>query len=343
MSIDLIAWDIGGAHLKAVGLASSRIERVSQKPTPLWLGLDCFHEAVKAILAEMKAKPDCKHVITMTGELADIFSNRQDGVFQLMRAFEQHAPISLVFAGRQGLLKKVGAEHVADIASANWLATGFYAASCVSNALLIDIGSTTTDLMPIHEGQLAVRAYDDHRRMRSGELIYTGICRTSLMALTQTAPFDGEWLGLMAEHFATTADVYRLCGELPDDADLMPAADGGDKTIDASARRIARLLGLDLESAKFEAWIYLAHYFREQQLIQLRNACERQLSRVLLDEHAPFIGAGAGRFLVKELASRFQRPYIDFIDLFPNQASNPGISDCAPAASLALLARRHAA
>ena len=69
------------------------------------------------------------------------------------------------------------------------------------------------------------------------------------MALARRAPFAGHWVSLMAEHFATTADVYRLTGDLPEHADMLPSADHGAKNVAASARRLARMLGLDMEAA----------------------------------------------------------------------------------------------
>ncbi|MBS1213824.1 MAG: putative sugar kinase of the RNAseH/HSP70 fold, partial [Proteobacteria bacterium] len=315
MTIDLMGWDIGGAHLKAAALAGETISAVMQKPCPLWLGMDGLHAATREILQELSPARDCLHVVTMTGELADLFANREEGVWALVKGMAEHTGTERlwVFAGQKGFLRtsEMRAEHLVAIASANWLATGLYAASRLSDALLIDIGSTTTDLLLLQNGQLNARGYTDHERMRYDELIYCGIVRTPLMSLDSRAPFDGEWVGLMAEHFATTADVYRLTGELPDPVDQMPAADGGEKTCEGSARRIARLLGRDLESADMGAWLGVARYFRERQLTRIQQACERQLSRGITPHDAPLVGAGVGRFLVQELANRLSHPYLD--------------------------------
>ena len=346
MNIDLIGWDIGGAHLKAVAVAEDLVLAVSQKPCPLWQGLHHFHAAAAETIEEISPDPGCRHAVTMTGELVDLFANRQEGVFSLLRAIQEHCAAGsiLVFAGRLGFLKaaNVRPEHVPLIASANWLATGIHAASRVPEALLIDIGSTTTDLLILKDGEIETRGYTDYERMRYDELIYTGIVRTPLVTLAERAPFEGEWVGLMAEHFAATSDVYRLSGDLPEHADQMPTADGGDKTFLASAKRLARLLGRDLESADPQDWIRLARFFRERQLDRIGRACERQLSRGLLSRGAPFIGAGVGRFLVQELAVRLGHPYLDIVDLFPMHSSSHGfqVADCAPAASVARLAKQ---
>jgi probable H4MPT-linked C1 transfer pathway protein len=344
--IDLMGWDIGGAHLKAVALSGDQIISILQKPCPLWLGLGHFHDAALAILADLQPSPDCRHAITMTGELADLFANREAGVFALLHALCEHVPAEnvLVFAGQAGFLaaSRVGRNDVPAIASANWLATGAYASTRLEQGLLIDIGSTSTDLMVLSNREVQTRGYTDFERLSHGELVYCGVVRTSLMSLAKLAPFEGEWVGLMAEHFATTADVYRLTGELPDYADQAPTADGGEKTAAASARRMARLLGRDMESSAQASWEQLGFYYRERQLAVLMDACMRQLSRGVLDCDAPVIGAGVGRFLVQELATRLGHTYLDFADLhpMPSRSTQFLLADCAPALAVACLARQ---
>jgi probable H4MPT-linked C1 transfer pathway protein len=160
------------------------------------------------------------------------------------------------------------------------------------------------------------------------------------MALAPRAPFGGAWAPLMAEHFATTADVYRLTGELPPDADLHPAADGADKTIAGSARRLARMIGRDAEAAPLARWRQLALWFEESQLQHIAAALARALSRGLLDDAAPLLGAGVGRFLVARLALRLRRPYRDFAELIPDASAAAGwASACAPAVAVAWLLR----
>jgi len=221
---------------------------------------------------------------------------------------------------------------------------GYHVASSLSQGLLIDIGSTTSDFLLLKDGKAQPRGYADSERLQYGELVYSGVVRTSLMALATSAPFAGEWVGIMAEHFATTADVYRLTGELPAYADQSLTADGGEKTVQASARRIARLLGCDLESADMDAWKRLAGFFRERQLSSLTDACMRQLSLRLLDADAPFIGAGIGRFLVQELAQRLGHKFLDLNELYSMHplSSEFNLADCAPAVAVACLAARQA-
>ncbi|BBA35325.1 predicted sugar kinase of the RNAseH/HSP70 fold [Methylocaldum marinum] len=347
MSIELIGWDIGGAHLKAVALnGAGEIVAVLQEPCPLWLGLDRLHDAMNRILNVFAPGPGCRHALTMTGELVDFFENREQGVLALVQATTQCCSQNSVrvFAGPDGFLDPMAitAESAPKIASANWLASALWVAANVRDALFVDIGSTTTDIAPICGHRVRTRGYTDFERMRYDELIYCGVVRTPAMALADRAPFEGEWVGIMAEHFATAADVYRLCGELPDYADQAPAADGGEKTVRGSARRLARLFGRDAESASLKQWRRAARFFRERQLAKLHSALDCQLSRGLMDDDAPLIGAGVGRFLVRELAGRLGFPYKDFSELFSMVTPQNDFyaSDCAPAAAVACLAMR---
>jgi probable H4MPT-linked C1 transfer pathway protein len=365
MPLDWIGWDLGGAHLKAtVCSGTGAVTAVHQYPCPLWQGTGALENALDQAFRDLGAPASGGHAITMTGELVDCFPDRVEGVLRLVAIMAERCGSDrvLIFAGRSGFLSPAEVSHgnAAAIASANWLATALWSARQIGEGLLIDIGSTTTDLILLAGGEVCCKGYTDHERMRYDELVYTGVVRTPAMSLSETVPFEGEWVTLMAEHFATTADVYRLTGELPEHVDQMPAADGGDKTAPASMRRLARLVGRDFESARPTAWRQLAHFLRECQIARIHRAVERQLSRDRLPTEAPWIGAGVGRFLVSELARRQNRPYRDIEDLFPGLPktvpgscstlwsprsgppllpANWSVADCAPAAAVACLAR----
>jgi probable H4MPT-linked C1 transfer pathway protein len=337
-----IGWDIGGAHLKAACLnGDGRVEDVLQLPCPLWQGMPHFLDAFEQVLSRLPGGEAC-HAITMTGELVDLFPNRANGVRQLLAAVASRLPAERirVFAGDAGFVSlETGAELVEQVASANWMATAAYIAPCLPQGLLVDIGSTTTDIVPV-KGRTRALGRTDHERLVFQELVYTGVVRTPVMAVADRLPFEGEWIEPMAEHFATMADVHRLCGQLPADADQMATADNGGKDVADSARRFARLLGRDMESASLGAWRRCAEFVAERQLRRIADACARVLSRGLLDDDAPLIGAGSGRFLAARLAQRMGRPFLDFsglIDFAP--AARPWLASCAPAVAVAGLAR----
>ena len=231
MADDVITgWDLGGAHLKAAQVErGGRLVTALQVPCRLWLGMDeltrSLHEARRQL------RRSRRHGVTMTGELADLFADRAEGVARLSQTMtETLAGDDLrVYAGRQGFVASPG-EHWQAVASANWHASARFVGTRCPQALFIDVGSTTTDIVPIRSGQVDAVGYTDDERLVSEELVYTGATRTAVMAVTESVPFGGQRQRLMAEHFATMADVQRLAGELPEDADQLPTADGRGKT-----------------------------------------------------------------------------------------------------------------
>lgn len=338
-----IGWDVGGAHLKAaVADGAGVLLGIYQEPCPLWQGIERLESAVKRI--ESSLPEGCyRHAVTMTGELVDLFQHRSDGVERIVNAMENLFPNCdiRIYAGRMGFLKtcEIDARHHEAIASANWLASASFAARKTGNGLFVDVGSTTTDILLLHRGEVLAEGYTDYQRLISRELIYTGVVRTAVMALAHSVVDRGKTVGLMAEYFATSADVYRLTGELDERHDLSDTADGGEKTVTASARRLSRMIGCDFRPEELPRWRQLAEHLRSRQLHAIRQGCERQLSRLDLDNRCPFIGAGIGRFLVRRLAHAMGHDYLDFSDLFEIRSTGTGltVADCAPAAAVAVL------
>lgn len=339
----VIGWDLGGAHLKAARLdAAGRVARTVQLPCPLWQGIGHLAHALDEAAAELGEAP--VHAVTMTGEMVDLFPSREVGVHRLVTAARDRLarPGTELhfFAGKAGFVDGQAAGRGAmALASANWVATGEVVAEHMDAAILVDIGSTTTDLIPVAGGQVRTRCTDDAGRLVAGELVYTGAVRTPVMALAGRVPFGGEWVPLIAEHFATAADVHRLTGQLPEGADQHPSADGGPKTVEASARRLARMTGRDVESAPLAAWRGLAAWIARAQMRRIEDALERLLSREGLPGDAPIIAAGTGRFLLDELAARLGRRRVDFASLLPEGAESGAlVTDVAPAVAVAWLA-----
>ncbi|MEJ2590079.1 MAG: hydantoinase/oxoprolinase family protein [Candidatus Thiodiazotropha sp.] len=344
----IVGWDLGGAHIKAARIdGRGCVDAVVQLPCPLWQGLDRLETGIDGVLARFGDCSGLRHAVTMTGELVDLFPDRASGVRALIdvmgRRFSRQR--LAIYGGAAGFLHPDSAlERALQVASANWLASASWAAGRLPEGLLVDVGSTTTDLVPFAGGRVLATGYTDHQRLAGQTLIYTGVVRTPLMAITDRAPFAGEWVYMRAEHFATTADIHRLTGDLPEGVDLLPSADNGEKSDTGSARRLARMLGLDLDATDLDGWRRMARFIAERQLRQVTDACERVLSRPGVSPRAPLIGAGVGRFLAQQVCERLARPYVGFETLFdcadPMQTK---VAECAPAVAVAGLAKVRAA
>jgi probable H4MPT-linked C1 transfer pathway protein len=334
-------WDLGGAHVKLAELdADGHLVRAQQAPCRLWLGMDQLEQALLEL-----GGGDVRHVrhaVTMTGELVDLFPDRAAGVDAIIGTFLRvtGAQDVVVLAGDALVAPDEARERWHEVASANWRATARLAARLAGEALVIDVGSTTTDLMLVAGGIPVDGATDDHERLAAQTLVYTGVVRTPLMALARHVPFRGRTVGLMAEYFATTGDVYRILGTLDPACDHADTADGRGKSKAESIVRLARMVGLDAAQASVADWEALAAWFARLQLDHIRHACERQLSRSLIGNSAPVVGLGAGQFLAQRLAAELGRPHLDFASLAgiaPEHAAAVGV--CGPAFAVASLAR----
>jgi (4-(4-[2-(gamma-L-glutamylamino)ethyl]phenoxymethyl)furan-2-yl)methanamine synthase len=335
-----LGWDIGGAHLKLALVDNGNLVAARQLPCALWRGLGELQQAANAALDGLPAAD--RHAVTMTGELVDFFTDRTEGVSAILDFLTERvdtAPVA-VYATEGIFLPPAEAKaRPIDVASANWHATTRYLASTLGSGLLVDIGSTTTDIIPFRAGRIAARGTTDTERLTTGELAYIGIARTPLAAVARHVPFAGRLVGVMAEFFATSADAHRVAGTLPEGADLHPTADGRGKTPAESRARLARMIGMDESAAPEWAWRRLAETFIRQQTRQIEEAVDLVLSGVEMPSTAPLVGAGAGRFLAAEIARRLGRPYRGIEDIIPMASSDLAsrASDIAPAVAVALL------
>ncbi len=334
-----IGWDIGGAHLKVVALDNDgTVIYVDQIETPLWKGLEVLDQAVESLPEDLITNTK-SHGVTMTGELADIFPDRISGVRELVNKITTLLGQEVnIYAGEKGWLSSGSIEgNEVHIASANWHATAqFLATKIKTNGLLIDMGSTTTDIIPLVDGKPDSAGFSDQERLQKDELVYTGVNRTSVTAVVSSLPFAGEWQQIAAEYFSTMGDIYCLTEDIPENAGFTTADGKGTSLLDC-ARRLARVTGNDLHEAELAAWQELAHYISGQQMQQISASISRVKSRYPTDD-MPVIGTGAGQFLIRRLAEWHNMPYYDFADFLQgDEMLKQAAAICAPAMACSAL------
>jgi hypothetical protein len=99
------------------------------------------------------------------------------------------------------------------------------------------------------------------------------------------------------------------------------------------------MIGCDLGQPPAEEYERLASWLAHAQRRLVRRACDRQLSRGLLDSQAPVVGLGVGRFLVARIAAELGRDYRDFAALTGVAPElHDAVDVCGPAFAVALLA-----
>lgn len=339
-----IGWDIGGAHLKVIAMdRSGYIHFVKQQATPIWQGLEHLSTAIIDTRKHLTDHPKT-HVITITAELTDHFKDRQTGTKKILQCLhnELAGETYQIYTYTQGLIPATQADqHITEIASANWHATASFVAQQKEIGILIDIGSTTTDIIPFAQNRPINIAYSDHHRLRKHELLYTGVIRTAVMAILNKIYFDGQWQNIIAEKFSTMSDIYHLTGILnPDHASII-TADGAGKSKRDSARRLARMIGLDLnDTDSIKPMIDIAEYIASVQLAQINTALLTVLSRPETQQTTQLIGAGWGNFIAQKLATQNNMQYTEFTELLNiPKAETPALRNCESAIAIAQIAR----
>jgi probable H4MPT-linked C1 transfer pathway protein len=327
VAASVLGLDIGGANLKAghsSGVARSR-------PFALWKAPFALPDALRELLRDWP--PYDLLAVTMTGELCDCFATKREGVLTILGAVSAVAgqtPVRVWLTDGR-LVDVATALAVPQLAAAsNWLALATWAGRLAPHgpALLIDVGSTTTDIVPLLDGRPVPRGRTDTERLRCGELAYTGVTRTPLCALL------GEYAA--AEFFATTRDVYVMLGHLPEEPDDCDTADGRPATIACAEARVARMICADLETSDADERRNVAERAHLNQMDCLRG-CIADVSLAMSSHPQVAVLAGAGEFLA-ELALG-QQQFVQFRHVsFLRRELGAEVSRAAPAYALAVLA-----
>ena len=242
---DLLAFDIGGANIKA----ADGLGWTVSLDFPLWQRW----RDLPAVLAGIAAPRRPQRVVaTMTGEICDCYPSRAAGVSHIVESLIEAAR---GFDGEPGVYLTDGrlvpaTEAVAEwrlAAASNWHALARLAGSVAPDrrSVLLDIGSTTTDIVPLDYGQVAATAHDDAGRMLAGELVYTGVERSAVAAIVRRLPHRGCYRPVASELFAESRDAWLTLGCLPEAPTSTSTADGGPATVEAARIRLARTMLLD--------------------------------------------------------------------------------------------------
>lgn len=328
-------YDVGGAHLKVAVVEDGRVLAARQIACPLWQGLDRLDAALSEAAA-VTARA-ASHAVTMTAELCEVFPSREAGVVTLTRhlAGALGANVSF-FMGLKGFGDAGAAEDdTCSVASANFLATARAIALRRPKALLIDMGSTTTDIIACDRPL----GLTDAERLQTGELVYTGLTRTPVASVATRAPLAGQWQTLARDTFATLADVRRILDELPDGLDDHATADSRGKSVAESLARFARGFGRDADERHIAIWRTAAAYICERQLRSIYDGAIQVMSRPNLEFAGGVISAGIGAPAAGVVAQRLGLAATPFGDLVGASGDTAlKATHCAPAVAVALLA-----
>jgi len=273
----VVGLDIGGANLKGCGLTLDD----SGVPTeltfhsesfPIWQRerLDLWNLIANTVyeLANTPQAPELVSVV-MTAELSDTFQTKREGVTTIAKGVHRTLrEIPIVFPDID--LELLSFEEVLNdplrVAAANWPVLGWTVGRGIPNCILIDVGSTTTDIIAIRNGFPITRGKSDTSRLMSGELVYTGALRTNLSAILREIELDGVSCRVSSEYFATSADVHLVLGHIAKHQYTNDTADGRGKSIEECKARIARVVCGDIETIQESQIVDIARQAWTQQL-----------------------------------------------------------------------------
>jgi probable H4MPT-linked C1 transfer pathway protein len=294
-----IGLDVGGANLKAAnceGIACSR-------SFPVWKEPERLTAVIGEILSEF---PQCDAVaVTMTAELADCFETKATGVDAVLRSVERAAAgklISVWQTGAEFVTATVAREIPLLVAAANWHALATWTGRMVpaGASLLFDVGSTTTDLIPLLNGVPVPTGLTDLERLLSGELVYSGVRRTPLCSIARNIPFRESHCPLASEFFATTLDLYLTLGMIPQDPDDLDTANGKPATTAAAHDRLARMICCDRTEFTADDALSMSYFLADIQQRQITSAMQRVLKTQEQDCSHVLI-SGSGSFLAEKI------------------------------------------
>ena len=327
-----LAVDIGGANIKvADGRRYARAE-----PFALWRHHNELHKILDRLFRDAPAHRSL--AVTMTGELADCFTTKAEGVAFILRQVVETARANSVSVylvdGRLTTIENA-MENPRLAAASNWHALARFCARYASHgaALLIDIGSTTTDLIPIFDGKVVASGCSDTERLMRKELVYSGVQRTPLCGITSCVPYRGTDYPVANELFATTLDVYLTLQDLDEDHETLHTADGRPATRQAARDRLARMICADRSTFTDEDAQAAACEVADTQLKQILRAAERVIKRTLRPLHT-IVVSGQGEFLARRVVDRSDWD-VEMVSIC--EKLGPHVSQCATAHALAIL------
>ncbi len=291
----IIGLDIGGANTK---LASSDGTVVELHYLPLWKNTR-LPEVLKEI--SQRLKPE-KVAVVMTGELADCFEDKEQGIRFIKETVDSaFGSENVSYINSQGRFQSE-ADDLRELAAANWAASARLIGEEIGDCLFVDVGSTTSDIVPIISGEHRAGHTDFERLLRS-ELVYAGTLRTNLAALLEKVKLEKGICRTSSELFATTADAYLILGEIDESMYTCETADGAGRSRTESMRRIARLVCADLSEVGEQEIYEIAEQVMDKQVSTLAEAISEVAKRDGLKKIA---AAGLGEFLIAKASERLE-------------------------------------
>jgi (4-(4-[2-(gamma-L-glutamylamino)ethyl]phenoxymethyl)furan-2-yl)methanamine synthase len=300
----VIGLDVGGANTKAAVVYDDGRVRTLSEPFEVWREPEALADAITSVVGRLQLDR-VPVALTTTAELVDVFASKREGVLYVLDACGQ------ALAGRRLRVMTTAGELVGleraraaplQCAAANWVATALLIGRSLPDAILLDCGGTTTDVIPIVGGAVAARGRTDVGRLLEGELVYTGALRTNVAAVLSRVPIGGGPCPVSTELFAIAADAHLLRGSLTPEQCTCTFPDDRGATLPEVRSRLARVVCADPEQLADSDLEAIAAAVEEAQIASIAAGLERVAGRVPVG--TPVVAVGVGAFLARAAAER---------------------------------------
>jgi len=193
------------------------------------------------------------------------------------------------------------------VASANWAATGWMISQLIENCIVVDVGSTTTSIIPVINGKIAAEGRNDLEKLQNGELVYSGSLRTNVATIVNDIPIQGMTARVSSELFAQSGDVHLLLDNIKEEDYTAETCDGRGKTRREAMARLARVVCADIDMLTEQEIRDMAKFVYDKQVEQITGGLKQVYERIkpLLQKKIRVIVTGLGRnFLARKAAEK---------------------------------------
>ncbi len=280
--VDVLGYDIGGANTKAAVINIKDGTLLNVKVVVEYFPVWKHPEKLSSVLLELKERLGVGRLdgvgVTMTAELSDAYQTKREGVHHILGCVKKafpNAPIHVLNTDARLELADLAEQEPLGVAAANWAATGWLIAQHLKNCVVVDVGSTSTSIIPIANGKVVARGKTDFDKLLCGELVYTGSLRTNVAAIVQSIPIRNGIAGVASELFALSGDVHLILGNITYTEYISETADGRGKTIPEALARVARVVCADKEMLTQQEITYMAQFICNKQIQQVAEGLSK--------------------------------------------------------------------
>jgi probable H4MPT-linked C1 transfer pathway protein len=343
--VSVIGWDIGGANTKAAFIRTKdgSVEELKAaiEYFPVWKDSNKLANVLLTLKERLSGttKLDCMG-LTMTAELSDVYQTKREGVNHILTCAAEaftDVPIYVLDVDATLRLIESAKSEPLRVAAANWAATGWLVSQLIKTCVIIDVGSTSTSIIPVVDGRIVAAGKTDLEKLMNGELVYTGSLRTNVAAIVSSVPLRDGAARVSSELFAQSGDVHLVLGNITEEEYTAETADGRGKTRREAMARLARVVCADIEMLTEQEIVQIARYVHNRQVEQVAEGLSQVYSRTktLTAEKIPLVITGIGKDFIAKTAA--QKVRIDkIIDL--GKLIHNGVVTASPAVGVALMA-----